>query len=153
MGDWRDDAGCVGVPTEMFFREGHHNGKDRQSMTVKAICFACPVREECLADALHHERNVHRSERAGIWGGLGPGERYRLWKKIKPLNDGLCKEGHVMNEENIYQSPSGDVYCRQCRRMRREQYRPPKTPVSPLVVLGDHLPERLPSRNEISWDE
>jgi hypothetical protein len=124
---WRDEAECISVPTEMFFREGHYgNGNDRQSKMVKEICFSCNVREQCLAEALHHERNVHRTERAGIWGGLGPGERYRLWKKMKPLNEGLCKNGHVMDEDNIYQNPDGYVQCRKCKSIRRKQWKPPK---------------------------
>jgi len=124
---WRDEAECISVPTEMFFREGRHgNGNDRESMMVKKICSGCNVREQCLAEALHLERNVHRSERAGIWGGLGPGERYRLWKKMKPSNDGFCKEGHALDEENIYQNPSGYVQCRKCKQIRRKMWKPPK---------------------------
>jgi WhiB family redox-sensing transcriptional regulator len=129
VASWRDEAECIGVPTEMFFWVGG-NGKDRQSTAAKKICSGCDVREQCLAEAMDFERNVHRAERAGIWGGLGPGERYRLWNKIKPTASRHCKRGHLMDEANIYESPSGDVYCRECRRIRRNEWKPPKQ-VSP----------------------
>lgn len=46
---------------------------------AKRICFRCPVRVRCLADALS------RDEQEGIWGGLTTGER-------RDLSVGLTKE-------------------------------------------------------------
>ena len=43
----------------------------------KEICFECPVREECLQDALVSNMQF------GIWGGLTPQERRSLKRKMK----------------------------------------------------------------------
>ena len=40
---------------------------------AKAICETCPVRAECLADALEHGVLAH-----GVWGGTDDRERQRL---------------------------------------------------------------------------
>lgn len=40
--------------------------------TAKALCFRCPVVEECLVHGMH--------ERYGIFGGLLPSERAQLLK-------------------------------------------------------------------------
>lgn len=61
---WQDSAACIGADTAIFFPEsGDHVGP------AKAICRACPVREQCLADALE------RGEVHGVWGGLSVKER------------------------------------------------------------------------------
>lgn len=41
-------------------------------IAAKAVCAACPVRAECLAEALD------RGETEGIWGGLTAEERAQL---------------------------------------------------------------------------
>ena len=57
---WQDSA----ADTAIFFPEsGDPVGP------AKAICRACPVREQCLADALE------RGEVHGVWGGLSAKER------------------------------------------------------------------------------
>jgi WhiB family redox-sensing transcriptional regulator len=48
---WTDDAACLGL--EQFF----HSYKDDDKKIAKDICAECPVRLECLQDALDmHER-------------------------------------------------------------------------------------------------
>ena len=61
---WQDSAACIGADTAIFFPEsGDPVG------SAKALCRACPVREQCLADALE------RGEVHGVWGGLSAKER------------------------------------------------------------------------------
>lgn len=65
---WRRQALCAGHPDR-----GAWFSEDREDMKrAKAVCRACPVRDECLAFAVttgpHH----------GIWGGTTPYERRRL---------------------------------------------------------------------------
>lgn len=61
---WQDSAACIGADTAIFFPEsGDPVGP------AKALCRACPVREQCLADALE------RGEVHGVWGGLSAKER------------------------------------------------------------------------------
>ena len=67
LGEWRDHAACLGEDLELFFPERSQT----QAAKAKAICFSCPVREECL------EESIHNGERFGIWGGLDQEERRR----------------------------------------------------------------------------
>lgn len=75
--DWRADAACTRTGPELFFPVlGEAEGQVR---IAKWVCRrACPVRDECLADALRHEAGKHAHDRHGIWGGLTPSERARL---------------------------------------------------------------------------
>lgn len=133
MPGWRDDAACTSVPTEMFYTDGAPGQcHQREYNMAKQICFGCPVKEDCLAEAMQLERNSSRSDRAGIWGGLGPRERHNMWKKIKTTDEAFCKEGHAMDKENVYRNPSGSAYCRKCRAIWRKNRTPPKRPKATL---------------------
>ena len=79
---WRDRAACVGM-TDLDW-----DGDLRFSLF--AICMSCPVKAECLVEALDHEE---RSD-AGVWGGTGPEERRRIrkgegpyvvWREVKEI--------------------------------------------------------------------
>ncbi|MGW3410286.1 WhiB family transcriptional regulator [Streptomyces sp. NPDC000888] len=61
---WHAQAACVDTDRGLFFRP---NGAAAQ-----AICCGCPVRAECLYDALAHDAPI------GIWGGLTRKERRAL---------------------------------------------------------------------------
>jgi WhiB family redox-sensing transcriptional regulator len=63
---WRQQAAC------RFDPGGHWDGDLLPSMFE--ICMGCPVRSDCLMEALHHEE---RSD-CGVWGGTGPDERRRI---------------------------------------------------------------------------
>lgn len=65
--DWRRRAACRFMPPEKFFP-----ARNESSAEAKAACGGCPVREQCLQDALS------RSDRWGIWGGLNEGERRQV---------------------------------------------------------------------------
>ena len=78
--DWREQANCRGTDTEMFFA-----GADGTSdpLGVRAwACGPCPVRGECLTDALMREA-LPRIGRHGIYGGMTPMERAQLWKESR----------------------------------------------------------------------
>lgn len=70
---WQDDALCAQTDPEIFFPE-----KGGSTREAKKICLLCPVKDQCLEDALANE------ERFGIWGGLSERERRRLY----PRNQG-----------------------------------------------------------------
>ena len=125
MADWQDQAACVTIPTEMFFNEGHYgNGNDHESIMVKKFCNECPVKDECLAAAFHYERNMGKDDRAGIWGGLGPRQRWIAWKKIVAQKDVRhCRNGHEMTESNTYFNPAGYTQCRACKDRQRETWK------------------------------
>ncbi len=60
---WHTRAACRG--------HGPHDFYVTSSRTepVRELCARCPVRNDCLADALE------RGDRHGIWGGLDANER------------------------------------------------------------------------------
>lgn len=66
---WKDQAACAapGVDPEIFFPL-----KGGTNRPAKAVCGDCPVRLECLNDAMRHQ------ERYGVWGGMSERERRRL---------------------------------------------------------------------------
>jgi hypothetical protein len=117
----------------MFFPDKGESGQ-----LAKQVCSICPVRRECLLDAL---RDV---ERHGIWGGLTERERSRvrhIWHDDRDaaltLADQLanvagepprCANGHAVTGENARrngQYPDGRQRydCVQCGRKRQRRYR------------------------------
>lgn len=71
--DWRGEASCAGMDQEIFFPErGHGLGK-----IAKAVCSACPVREQCLGFALDTQQKF------GVWGGRTEAERRKILRERK----------------------------------------------------------------------
>lgn len=74
-GAWRRLAICRGpVAADFFTPFGGETRRQRSARERRAvaICADCPVRGDCLADA------VSRNERYGIWGGRAFDERTSL---------------------------------------------------------------------------
>jgi WhiB family redox-sensing transcriptional regulator len=69
--NWRLDARCRGLDTEIFYRPDGVTRSTRvaRERAAKEICAACPVQEQCLDWA------IRTGEPAGIWGGMTPEER------------------------------------------------------------------------------
>jgi WhiB family transcriptional regulator, redox-sensing transcriptional regulator len=69
---WMRRAACRGQETEAFFppRGGDVSGP-------KAVCAACPVRQECLEYALDNR------DKFGVWGGLTEMERREIRRERK----------------------------------------------------------------------
>lgn len=66
---WVVRAACAtSDPDDLFVR-----GVDQRH--VRHVCFACPVRVECLVDALEAEANY------GVWGSLTERERRTLLRR------------------------------------------------------------------------
>ena len=66
---WSDLAACKGVgPDELFVRGAAQN-------RAKQICTGCPVRTECLAEALDNQIEW------GVWGGMTERERRALLRR------------------------------------------------------------------------
>jgi WhiB family redox-sensing transcriptional regulator len=62
-------AACISRADELFV-EGA-----AQQHTAKIICRGCPVRTECLADALDNRHEF------GVWGGMTERERRALLRR------------------------------------------------------------------------
>ena len=65
--DWIDDALCAQVDSEIFYPQ-----KGASAAGAKKICGLCPVREECLEDALA------TGDQWGIRGGVSERNRAKI---------------------------------------------------------------------------
>lgn len=73
---WRTLATCQGLDGEIFFPAAESGPThDRQVATAKAVCARCPVRAECLDEALLRIPD-------GIAGGLTADERRAMRRRI-----------------------------------------------------------------------
>jgi WhiB family transcriptional regulator, redox-sensing transcriptional regulator len=67
--DWTKRAACRGTDPAALFAQG----KAQNRATI--ICRGCPVRTECLADALDNRIEF------GVWGGMTERERRALLRR------------------------------------------------------------------------
>lgn len=72
---WAARGACVTMDPDGFFVQG------AEQHAVKAACGACPVRTECLADALDNRVDF------GVWGGMTERERRRLLRRHPHVSD------------------------------------------------------------------
>ena len=67
--DWASLAQCRGTQPDELFVKGAAQNKAKQ------LCSGCPVRTECLAEALDNEIEW------GVWGGMTERERRAILRK------------------------------------------------------------------------
>jgi WhiB family redox-sensing transcriptional regulator len=67
--DWSAHAACHATDPDSLFVQGAAQNK------AKAVCGACEVRAECLADALDNRIEF------GVWGGMTERERRALLRR------------------------------------------------------------------------
>src|SRR6266536_1029634 len=67
--DWTARAACKGTDPDELFVQGAAQNR------AKLICRGCPVRTECLADALDNRIEY------GVWGGMTERERRALLRR------------------------------------------------------------------------
>jgi WhiB family transcriptional regulator, redox-sensing transcriptional regulator len=73
--DWQHLAACRGEDAGFFYAPNYferRSEKDARERVAKTICARCPVRTQCLEEALR-SRDPH-----GVWGGLNEMERRAL---------------------------------------------------------------------------
>lgn len=63
---WQILASCVGYDPELWFPTSRNR---YQTRAARLICADCPVKQQCLTDALDNEQTF------GIWGGHTADER------------------------------------------------------------------------------
>ena len=69
IADWTARAACKGTDPDELFVQGAAQNR------AKLICRGCPVRTECLADALDNRIEF------GVWGGMTERERRALLRR------------------------------------------------------------------------
>jgi WhiB family redox-sensing transcriptional regulator len=67
--DWAPRAACKGTTPDQLFVRGAEQNKAKQ------LCSSCPVRTECLAEALDNQIEW------GVWGGMTERERRALLRR------------------------------------------------------------------------
>jgi len=92
--DWRVNASCRDEnPDELFVR-----GKEQRK--AKLVCIACPVRTECLAEALDNRIEF------GVWGGMTERERRALLRRRPDVTSWLellqnARADHADDDEDV----------------------------------------------------
>lgn len=94
---WFAKAACAGADPNIFFPT--LDDTDNHGRQAKAICATCPVRTDCLVDALQ------RNEDSGIWGGAGEDLRRSLGRALTTCTHDPLEIGC-------------DVGCRWCGAVR-----------------------------------
>lgn len=69
VADWAARGSCRNVDPDSLFVQGAAQNR------AKLICQGCPVRTECLADALDNRIEF------GVWGGMTERERRALLRR------------------------------------------------------------------------
>lgn len=72
---WTQLAACAGIDTTLLF------GKGAEQRQARELCYSCPVRLQCLAEALNADTDF------GVWGGLTERERRALARNMPHITD------------------------------------------------------------------
>ncbi len=95
--EWTTRAACRSVDPDTLFVQGAAQNR------AKALCLGCPVRTECLADALDNRIEF------GVWGGMTERERRALlrrrpsvtsWRKLLLSAREEYEKTHVVRKAN-----------------------------------------------------
>ena len=112
---WYTDAACKGVDVNVFFRGTAESNKQ----ATKNFCDSCPVRTECLEDALQYAP----IDQYGLAGGLSAHERRKiLVARNFEANGGahrvceICRE--PLSEDAHHHQKFHSGACRQEARRR-----------------------------------
>lgn len=78
---WRRLAKCRGMDPDLF-----HPARGQDVSAAKAVCDGCPVRSECLSEALQSSQNDDQ----GVWGGTSARERMDIRRKLGKTSCAGC---------------------------------------------------------------
>ena len=111
--DWSKRALCVG-DWVLFDSDGTWEERPKWRKAI-AICDTCPVKRECLADAMQSEAG--ETTRTGIRGGLTPPARKRL------ARDGRCGwcDAEIPAERMASRYASSSQLCQECADKRHSR--------------------------------
>ena len=90
---WREGI-CAQIGSDLFFV-----GKGQSVSEAKRACRLCPVRLQCLTDALQTEVEY------GVFGGLTPPARLALAAHVRAGADPLAVARRVIAQERTPWSP------------------------------------------------
>ena len=92
--DWSTRAACRSADPDELFVQGAAQNR------AKAVCTGCPVRTECLADALDNRVEF------GVWGGMTERERRALLRRRPDVTSWLdvlqeARANHADDDEDV----------------------------------------------------
>src|ERR1041384_1312781 len=96
--EWAKRGACRNTDPDLLFVQGAAQNR------AKAVCLGCPVRTECLADALDNRIEF------GVWGGLTERERRALlrrrpdvssWRELLETAKEQYEQSHEPEEELV----------------------------------------------------
>ena len=104
---WRDEAKCRGMDLSIFYVGGRPD-QERVIPQAKAACDSCPVRSECLEDA------IKTRDFDGVRAGLIGRERRTLWKARQALIPKKERHDHGTRSGYFWELERGMPICRLC---------------------------------------
>ncbi|MER7813838.1 WhiB family transcriptional regulator [Streptomyces sp. NPDC096153] len=142
--DWHDQAACAGQDTNRWF------GRPHQTQSALKACFGCPVRAECLHDALTYE--IPGAPRYGIRGGLYASQRSQIPELPQPATVAIAALREVLTalDERTPEpmtttpAPALDVPLKAGAdvRLKAVPEDSASLPVGKLLAWGDQHPNR-----------
>lgn len=120
---WRDDAACRRHNPELWY-PNHAPGRSKADpyAEARAICAQCPV----VVDCLEHVLTIREDH--GLWAGLDPDQRARLYRERPPVTRDAQALGLVPAEKHYTSTAAcgtpagyqrhrwrGETTCPDCR--------------------------------------
>lgn len=125
VADWSAQAACRTTDPDELFVQGAAQNR------AKAVCTGCPVRTECLADALDNRVEF------GVWGGMTERERRALLRRRPTVTSWRRLSGDRAHGVRAGSGPAarGDRGRRDVRGVRRGGLDPGPAPFGPGAEL------------------
>ena len=117
--DWASRGACRTTDPDTLFVQGAAQNR------AKAVCMSCPVRTECLADALDNRIEF------GVWGGMTERERRALLRRRPNVQSWrrLLETARAEHERLIEFAASRSAACPPLRRLVERHLPPLRRPV------------------------
>ena len=129
--DWSAQAACRTTDPDELFVQGAAQNR------AKAVCTGCPVRTECLADALDNRVEF------GVWGGMTERERRALLRRRPTVTSWrrLLETARTEYERGAGILPVASTRTTRCTRRTRRWAEP--SPPSGSATFADVRPAQL----------
>lgn len=114
--DWRTRAACRGVDINIFYPP--EDDDQCYSKEAIALCARCPVRDECLMNALSGADGTNKLS-YGYWGGTTPEERLAMIDALPKMPRPCAVCGTNMPEDRSATAKYCSLACK--RRARRSR--------------------------------
>lgn len=108
--DWFARGLCRDIDPDEFFVETHNEQKQ-----ARTLCFECPVRVECLADALDNRIEF------GVWGGMTERERRALLRRSPNVADWFPILRQIQDQQDAWREKAREKLAELWRAKRERE--------------------------------